>query len=119
MTQRSAHAQGMSDQMLAQSLFDEGRQLMAQKRYAEACPKLAESQRLDPGGGTLTNLAICHENEGKTGTAYLEFMAASSQASKDGRADREAIAKEHLGRLGPRVPKLKVHVDHAVSGIGR
>jgi hypothetical protein len=100
----------VSEQMLAQSLFDEGRQLMDRGAYAEACPKLAESQRLDPGGGTLLNLAICHEKEGRLGTAYLEMKAASSQASKDGRKDREKIANEHLATLGLRVPHLAVHV---------
>jgi len=103
-------APSVSDQMLAQSLFEEGRQLMDRGRYAEACPKLAESQRLDPGGGTLLNLAICHEKEGRFGTAYLEMKAASSQAVKDGRKDREKIANEHLALLSGRVPRLAVHV---------
>ncbi|HVM69885.1 MAG TPA: hypothetical protein VM204_08635 [Gaiellaceae bacterium] len=103
-------APSVSEQMLAQSLFDEGRQLMDRGRYAEACPKLAESQRLDPGGGTLLNLALCHEKEGRSGTAYLEMKSAAAQAAKDARKDREKIANEHIGYLTSRVPRLAVHV---------
>ncbi|HVH44178.1 MAG TPA: hypothetical protein VM925_17625 [Labilithrix sp.] len=113
----TAHAQATSEQMLAQSLFDEARQLMDRGRFGEACPKLAESQRLDPGAGTLLNLAICHEKEGKTGSAYLEMTAASSQASKDGRKDREKIANDHLAALAPRVSKLSVHVRQDEPGV--
>ncbi|MBX3222008.1 MAG: hypothetical protein KF795_15935 [Labilithrix sp.] len=104
-------APSVSEQMLAQSLFDEARQLMDRGKYADACPKLAESQRLDPGGGTLLNLAICHEKEGRFGSAHLEMKAAASQAVKEGRKDREKLANERLAALASRVPRLAVHVD--------
>ncbi|MEZ4258764.1 MAG: tetratricopeptide repeat protein [Polyangiaceae bacterium] len=112
-----ARAQSPSDQLLAQSLFDQARELIAQGHYAEACPKLAESQRLDPGGGTLLNLAICHEKENKLATAYTELNAALSQALKDGRKDREDIAREHIAAIAPQVPKVRVHVTREVDGI--
>jgi hypothetical protein len=106
-----------SELSLAQSLFEEGRKLMDKGQFAAACPKLAESQRLDPGGGTLLNLAICHEKEGKIGTAYLEFQAAQAQAIKDGRKDREKISGEHMGAISPRLSKLAVHVVKEVPDI--
>jgi len=113
----AADAQSPSEQMLAQSLFDEGRQLMDRGKYPEACTKLAESQRLDPGGGTLLNLAICHEKEGRLGSAYLEMKSALAQAVKDGRKDREKIANEHLAIVSSRVPRLAVHVTREDPGL--
>jgi hypothetical protein len=44
------------DTVAAQALFDEAKQLMANKRFDEACPKLEESNRLDPGVGTLLRM---------------------------------------------------------------
>ena len=35
-----------TDRSLAQTLFEQGKQLMAAGRYAEACPKLQESQKM-------------------------------------------------------------------------
>jgi len=99
-----AFADPQAEARLAQALFDEGRALMAQKRWAEACPKLAESQRLDPGGGTLLNLALCHSGEGKTATALVGLDDALAAAVRDGRADREKLAslENQLLRAMPR-----------------
>jgi hypothetical protein len=98
---------------LAQSLFEKARQLMTDGRYDEACPLLAESQRLDAGGGTLLNLAVCHEREGRLATAWSEFGLAISVAVKDGRKDREALARARVDALAPRLSHLVVRVPSA------
>ncbi len=112
---RGAAADGAgADQAMAQALFDEGRRLMDAHDYAHACPKFAESQRLDPGGGTILNLALCHEAEGKTASAWAEFNEALSQAIRDGRAEREARARESIASLAPRLSRLTVTVADAM-----
>src|SRR5262249_55537702 len=49
------------DPAAAEALFRQGRQAMEAKDFATACPKFAESQRLDPAVGTLMNWATCEE----------------------------------------------------------
>jgi hypothetical protein len=108
---RPAAAQsGDTDRQIAQQLFDDGRVLLEAKRYSEACPKFGESQRLDPGGGTLANLAYCHELEGKTASAWTEFRDALGQAVKDGRKDREELVRAHITDLAPKLMRVVVHV---------
>lgn len=98
------------DAALAEELFRDGKQKMADNHYAEACPKLAESQRLDPGGGTLLTLALCHEAEGRTAAAWAEFGDALAMAKRDARDDRERIAREHVDALAPRLRRIRIHV---------
>ncbi|XXX77722.1 hypothetical protein WMF30_02965 [Sorangium sp. So ce134] len=107
-----ALAQGMSsDPTLAQTLFEEGRRLMEAKAYADACPKLAESQRLRPGTGTLLNLALCNEALGRTATAWGQFKEALFASKKEGNAAREAFAQEHIGALEPRLSKIQLNAE--------
>lgn len=104
---------------LAAALFEQGRTLMGDGKIDEACIKLAESQRLDPGGGTLLNLALCHEKQGKIATAWTEFREARALARKDNRPDRESAADGEIAKLEPLVSKISVVIssDVKVAGI--
>jgi tetratricopeptide (TPR) repeat protein len=106
------------DSALATLLFQEGRALIAAGQIPEACQKFAESQRLDPGGGTLLNLARCHEQEGRLASAWSEFQAAESVARDAGRSDREAEAAYHISALEPRLSRLSIVVPAAAQVAG-
>src|SRR5262245_6044422 len=81
-----------SDSAAAQALFDEAKALMAAGKAQEACPKFEESQRLDPGSGTLTNLAKCYEDTGRIAAAWSMYLEAASAARAAGNAERENVA---------------------------
>jgi hypothetical protein len=104
------------DKALATLLFQEGRALMsAGGRIPEACQKLEESQRLDPGGGTILNLALCHEQEGRLARSWSEFKEAAVVARRDGRRDRETEAANHVRALEPRLSRLTIVVPAATQ----
>ena len=99
---------------VAEMLFFTARGLMEAGRYPEACAKLGESYRLDAAAGTLLNLAVCHESEGRVASAWGEFRQALSDARKSNRADREELAKEHIAKLEPDLPFLTIVVPDLV-----
>jgi hypothetical protein len=116
---RPVHAEPTAEEIvLAESLFREGRRLFEAGAYVEACAKLGESQRLDPGGGTLLNLARCHEAQGKLATAWAEFQEARTWARRDGRQDRQQTAEEHLTALEPRLSWLTLRAPAATAVTG-
>jgi hypothetical protein len=103
----------------ATALFDDGRKLMTQHRYPEACPKLAESQRLAPSGGTLLNLADCYEHTGQTASAWVAWKDAAARADAAGKADVENKALARAAALEPGLAKLAIAVapGSGVSGL--
>ena len=94
----------------AEQLFAEGRALLDAGQYAAACPKLAESQRLDPTAGTLLNLANCYEKNGQTASAWGTFKEASRSAIDRHRPDWERIATKRATALEPKLSRLTVAV---------
>jgi hypothetical protein len=102
----------------AQALFDRARELMNAGDLAQACALFAESQRLDPGGGTLLNLAVCHEKQGRLATAWSEYHDAESAAVRDDRKDRQAFAAQRIAEVEGRLPHVVVILPPDVpSGI--
>ncbi len=101
----------------AQTLFVEGRRLVAEGRFPEGCAKLEQSDRLDPAAGTQINLADCYEKSGKLASAWILFHEAVVAAQRAERADWAEQARQRAGMLEPRVPKLTVVVDEPLSSL--
>ena len=106
-----AHGQA-SNAAIAQGLYDEAKALMAAGHVAEACPKLEESQRIDPGSGTLINLALCYEKTGRLASAWATYLDAAAAAEKDQRAERMKAAKDRAAALLPRLTRIRIDVPH-------
>lgn len=107
---RPVRAQSAAAGATAQALFDQARQLMQQGKYAEACPKFAASQRLDPGVGTQFNLAACYEKLGKTASAWALYLEVAATCRKLGETKREKVARGRADALKPKLSKLEVDV---------
>jgi len=106
-----------ADEATAEALFQAGKALMEQKKYAEACPKLEASYKLDPGVGTMLNLADCHEKEGKLARAWGEWGDARDQAKRENDKARMDLATRRQKELDPKVPKLTVKVTGPTEGL--
>jgi hypothetical protein len=116
LTVKGAFAQSQAESSLAEALYRQGRQLMAEGKVAEACPKFAESHRLDPATGTLLNLATCHEGERKWASAWLEYSEALTLARHDHRDDRVRFAQARLAELEPKLSFIRVVLSPGAVG---
>jgi serine/threonine-protein kinase len=99
-----------ADSATAEALYAEALRLMEQKQYAEACPKLEESQRLDPGVGTLLYLGHCYEQVGKLASAWATFKDAAYSASNSGQKDREKVAQDRADAIKPNLAYMTLRV---------
>src|SRR5687767_1891178 len=90
----SGVARAGGNEAAAEALFGEAKKLAAQGKYAEACPKFAESNKLDRGAGTLIHLGDCYEKNKQTASAWATYKEAASAAQALGRKDWEKLASQ-------------------------
>ncbi|MRG95859.1 tetratricopeptide repeat protein [Polyangium spumosum] len=98
------------DAAAAEHLFQEALALMAKGDYEQACPRLAESHKLDSGIGTLLYLGDCQEKLGKTASAWATFREAASAARRAGQPEREKVGRERADALESVVSRLVIEV---------
>ncbi len=97
----------------AEELFEDARRDLRAGRTADACPKLEESQRLDPGVGTLLHLGECYERLGRTASAWAAFREVEPLAQARGDHDRARLAAERIAALAPRLSRLVIEIPAA------
>ena len=102
----------------AEELFRQGKQLMSEGRIPEACQSFAESLQLDPTLGTLLNLAVCHEAEGRLEVAFAEFTEALAQARDRRQAERIQLAAGRLAAVQARLCLLTLEVGEQADVTG-
>jgi serine/threonine-protein kinase len=88
---------------------------MSDGQFKVACPKLAESQRIDPAVGTLLYLAECYEKSGQTASAWATFELAAAEGRKDRQTEREQLAKARAEQLLPRLSRLVISVPESTK----
>jgi hypothetical protein len=113
----SGVARAETPEQAADRLFKEAEVAASAGRYVEACPKLEESQHLDPGIGTEFNLADCYEHVGKVARAYQLFEDVAKIARASGKVERANASAARVAALEARVPRVRVIADAPVPGL--
>jgi hypothetical protein len=116
-TGENALAQSAADRATAQALFDQGKELRDQGQIEQACPKFAESLRLDPTVGTRFNLADCYERTRRLASAWTHFLEVAAATELAGQAQRAAAARARAEALAKRLPKLRITPSSRVAGL--
>ena len=101
------------DKAAAEALFDEGKRLFLDKKFAEACPRFEASERIDPGIGTLLFLADCYENVGRVASAWATFREAClrRQGRRRRPSARPVAQRARAKLLEPRLYRLTLNVE--------
>ena len=102
-------------ELAAEATFAEGRALMKEGRYPEACAKFEISLKLDRAAGTEVNLAECYLKLGKTASAWLRYRDGAAIAEQAGAKERAAEARDRAAKLEPSLCKLVVRIEGVVA----
>jgi hypothetical protein len=111
---RVAHAQSPSSSSSsgassASALFQQGMSLFRRGETTTACRMFEESYAMDAAPGTLFNLAVCHEAEGRLADAYRELDLLAVRAESTGRADKAQSVRARADALQPKLARVDLN----------
>lgn len=112
-------AQNGAEKAAADTLFSEGKKLIAAGDTETACAKFEASLAKMRQLGAQLALASCYEKLGKTASAWGEFRAAASAAAKARDGQRRRFAEEHAAELEAKLSRLviKVEAGYRIDGL--
>jgi hypothetical protein len=98
-------------------MFEEGRELAKQAKWAEACASFSASLALDPAPGTKLNLGECLEKQGKFRAGWLMFEEAARDFDRTG-DKRAEFARERAKAAEAQLATLVIKLaDPARAGL--
>ncbi len=106
-----------TDKAGAEALLNQGLSLKKAGNLAEACPKIEESLRLYPSLNTQYHLADCFELQGKTASAWIDFLEIAEKAHAAGETAKETKARERAAAIAGKVSHMTIAVATAAPGL--
>lgn len=94
----------------ADRLFEEGRALAKDGKYAEACSRFTKSFEIDHAIGTELNLADCEEKLGHLRLAWRLFLAAADESERSDDTKRTQFARARADALAAKLTEVVVTV---------
>lgn len=110
-----AHAQGKG--ALAETAYNDGRDLYAAGQVAAACAKFQSSMDLDPQRSTLQALAVCREKEEKWASAWQNYLELGRQFSRSGDEEKAQMARGKAGELEKKLLYVVLVMDAPPPGL--
>lgn len=101
---------GEGDPARADALFNEAVALANASKYSEACPKFAESHKLDPAYGAVLFLGKCYAKLGRAASAVAAFGEALEMARRSRNAQRVTEATKQIEEVSPKLTRIAVHL---------
>jgi hypothetical protein len=110
-----ASASASAQSGAADELYKAGIQLIQKNQTAAACEKFQASYSLEPLPSTLTALATCREQEGKTATAYGHFKRVAENEKEN--PDRQKFAADRAKALEPKLIRMTIDMHDRPKGL--
>lgn len=94
----------------ADRLFEEGRALAKEGKFAEACQRFSKSFEIDHAIGTELNLADCEEKIGHLRLAWRLFLAAADESERSDDTKRTQFARGRAEALAAKLTEVVITV---------